>query len=679
MIIKNGKTISSIYKGSQVIDKIMKGTLVVYESFKNLIASGVPPLTLLNCKGVDLVDYKIFGDSVQDITTTNLADLSKLFVPSSTQHVKYNYDNTKGSLELTSTPTAYDYSYLYLQRDLGIEFELGKTYYYGADITVSGKQTNEQTTILFGITYTGGTLDYTPITENGTYQLRGTFTYTGQETIRLMLNFNYGSIEPAQVKFENIYFSEVDGFEPFDKTPTPDTPIEIESVGERTKNLVDIPDITSKTGNGTVINCNITKPCIISCQEYPKLIANDNGVETSIWRLQVKYLDGTLQSIWDGNLKNSFVTANLRITASEENPAISITYRGTYIREGQYSGIQIEYGNTQTDYEPYGYKIPVKVSGENMFNPNMIGIGQQSGLTATINDKGNIVLNGTLNSGRYSSIPINLDTKKYTFTSKILSGKIENEMYLGFYKYNKSNGYISSTYWFSFATLSSDKQSETTTFEVDEYTAGDLVLGFDFYGPYPTICDNLEISIEVRESTTNNIYLNEPLRKIGDYADYIDFENRKVVRKIYKHSITINDTWYFFNDTTIYNLYRQSVMITDKRSMVSGSRVPGLCNVLISNKGGWNYWYDETVHFGQANSAIYFITKNKYSTVTEIYNYLSNNGENEVYIMYTLATPIEEEIELPNIPTIKGTTILEVDTTIQPSNLEVVYKGKEVK
>ena len=34
------------------------------------------------------------------------------------------------------------------------------------------------------------------------------------------------------------------------------------------------------------------------------------------------------------------------------------------------------------------------------------------------------------------------------------------------------------------------------------------------------------------------------------------------------------------------------------------------------------------------------------------------------------------DIELPNIPTLKGTSILKTDTTIQPSNLEVVYKGK---
>ena len=67
MIIKNDKTISSMYKGNQTIDKIIKGTLVVYESWKNLITSGFTPLTLLNCKGVDLVDYKLYGNSKQGI------------------------------------------------------------------------------------------------------------------------------------------------------------------------------------------------------------------------------------------------------------------------------------------------------------------------------------------------------------------------------------------------------------------------------------------------------------------------------------------------------------------------------------------------------------------------------------------------------------------------------------
>lgn len=33
-------------------------------------------------------------------------------------------------------------------------------------------------------------------------------------------------------------------------------------------------------------------------------------------------------------------------------------------------------------------------------------------------------------------------------------------------------------------------------------------------------------------STTTNIYLNEPLRKVGEYADYLDLKNQRVVRNV---------------------------------------------------------------------------------------------------------------------------------------------------
>ena len=90
--------------------------------------------------------------------------------------------------------------------------------------------------------------------------------------------------------------------------------------------------------------------------------------------------------------------------------------------------------------------------------------------------------------------------------------------------------------------------------------------------------------------TTTNIYLNEPLRKVGNYVDYIDFGKQKEFRNVE----VIDDT--------------------------------GTLTIEESLKG--------------------------------------------------LTTPKEETIELPNIPTIKGTNIIEVDTNIQPSNVEVVYKGK---
>lgn len=48
----------------KVIDKIEDvDGLVIYEAWKKILASGVPPIVIHNCKAAKLVDYKIFGNS----------------------------------------------------------------------------------------------------------------------------------------------------------------------------------------------------------------------------------------------------------------------------------------------------------------------------------------------------------------------------------------------------------------------------------------------------------------------------------------------------------------------------------------------------------------------------------------------------------------------------------------
>lgn len=65
MIIKNGKTISFVYDGTTSIEKIMKGTLKVYERWEKLFKSGELPLTIKS-NGADLVDYKLCGNTYQE-------------------------------------------------------------------------------------------------------------------------------------------------------------------------------------------------------------------------------------------------------------------------------------------------------------------------------------------------------------------------------------------------------------------------------------------------------------------------------------------------------------------------------------------------------------------------------------------------------------------------------------
>lgn len=146
--------------------------------------------------------------------TSNLLDLSKVTARAVSPHVTFDYNNLTGSMILTSTPTKYDYTSVTLE-ELGISLEIGKTYHFSCNVTVSGKQTTDQTAIAFYIRYDGSVAKGIYPTTNGTYHLSDTLTYTGQTGIYLAIFFNYGSPEVAQVRFDNIYFGEANEFEPY--------------------------------------------------------------------------------------------------------------------------------------------------------------------------------------------------------------------------------------------------------------------------------------------------------------------------------------------------------------------------------------------------------------------------------------------------------------------------------
>ena len=69
----NTRDIGFVNFNSEEMQWVKFNGITVYESWRDLIASGVPPLTITKCKGVDLLDYKLHGNSVQNhINTRNL-------------------------------------------------------------------------------------------------------------------------------------------------------------------------------------------------------------------------------------------------------------------------------------------------------------------------------------------------------------------------------------------------------------------------------------------------------------------------------------------------------------------------------------------------------------------------------------------------------------------------------
>ncbi len=170
-----------------------------------------------------------------------------------------------------------------------------------------------------------------------------------------------------------------------------------------------------------------------------------------------------------------------------------------------------------------------------------------------------------------------------------------------------------------------------------------------------------------KESITTNIYLPEPLRKVGDYSDYIDFANGKVVRNIKRVDLKrVYNTY-----TWVDKLGVQLGNILDNNYSRNANSMSNRESIFVSNaQASHSMWV------GANNNYVYWIGILDYLGFTTVDEFNAWLAENPTYICYTTKNPTEELIELPQLPTFKGTTVYTVDTIIQPSNMEVTYKRR---
>ena len=169
------------------------------------------------------------------------------------------------------------------------------------------------------------------------------------------------------------------------------------------------------------------------------------------------------------------------------------------------------------------------------------------------------------------------------------------------------------------------------------------------------------------EPITENIYLDAPLRKIGDCescADYIDFETGKFVRNDKEKVLNGSEDFVLLDVGT--NIARVYTILNDKANDVD----MGLCS-----------------HFKKVESTkdiptscdfpkTYFrvnVSELEISSVSGWKEYLKNNYNNgmPIEIMYSLATPKFETVELPDINTGYYKNF-KINTSLAPS--EIVIK-----
>ena len=310
-----------------------------------------------------------------------------------------------------------------------------------------------------------------------------------------------------------------------------------------------------------------------------------------------------------------------------------------------------------TDVNYGKYKIPVNVRSENLFDMNYVDayIGDNNGLTYRN-------YNTTAKTGFIKCKPNTTYTiKKHESSNKFhicdypqiaVNGSVLNRLYLN----NDSSECTVTTnsdaqYLYIYVSTGSEAKTPLMTVVEGSTTP-------DKYIPY--------------YNETTNIYLDEPLRGIGEYSDYIDFINGKVVRQLGEVILDGSEDW-----TAIQAYGRNYYAVTISNLLISNS---GSNNALLYNNYYIGYKSDELVgnntkDYGicrrNNNSQVLFRDKDQ-SILSDLTTWLSTHNN---IMCYPLSTPTEETITLPNIPTIDGNNTLNIETEITPSQVYIKYKS----
>jgi len=452
-------------------------------------------------------------------------------------------------------------------------------------------------------------------------------------------------------------------------TPSPENPVEIQSVGNQTKNLLNYQELFDgesltitgitykKTNEGIIANGTATgwaataikldlKPILEVGKTYVISGSKDN--------VSVIFYSRT-----NGTASYS---ASKTITGEEEIISVYLQVSPEKTANNVLVMPQLEEGTIATDYEPYGYKMTVKVSGNNLFNANAI-----KNTNIQVKDNGKNIVMPILTSGN-----------GYTNTSTKLSDlcpdlEVGDEVILSFKSNTSTNPmiYIVSTedLWYrnTSRVITQEMLDSLVALYGNRYMDGETVQKVitNFQIEKGTVATEYEPYVK---SQTVNIFLDEPLRKVGDYEDYIDFENNKVVRKV----------GYVLKDSTDLNLYASSdsfnqfVFSRDTYLPGSQSYGPVLCSYMKQTSSA-NAQLNN-VYIGYSNFNLCLDTAYTLDTLKELLN------EKPMQIYYHLATPDNTEtIELPELKTFEDYTKIEVLTSVAPSKIEVTYYGYTIE
>lgn len=322
-------------------------------------------------------------------------------------------------------------------------------------------------------------------------------------------------------------------------TPSPDNPVEVQSVGDKSKNLLDISSLvhydnsrnirTTKTDNNLVVHSSESQTYVYIPSDKSKKGLFDRLKPSTTYRLKYssRYLEGEPTPSQSRIIFiNSSSVAKLTFyiqkpTTIGQIVTLSTTFK-TPADMSEYDKILIygAYGNgsrteiidwivteeteTVEPYEPYGYKIPIEVGGKNLVDMSKVS-------RSYLNQSGEV-----LNSGGFQ-------TSDFIDVSNISNISISSAKSYAFYDEEKVfiSGETKSMTIFRSYTIPENAKYIRFDWQTESVN-GDIV--YAFAGGYTE--DTFPLYESYKEPIKTNIYLDEPLAD----GEYIDFKNQKIVK-----------------------------------------------------------------------------------------------------------------------------------------------------
>lgn len=178
-------------------------------------------------------------------------------------------------------------------------------------------------------------------------------------------------------------------------------------------------------------------------------------------------------------------------------------------------------------------------------------------------------------------------------------------------------------------------------------------------------------------NTTTPIYIgSDPLYRVGEYADEIDFANQQIIRRVKKLVLDGTENWAQISSTTIFWIFAPSQKSWNANTVCIAANgykaIKSIYGAVDPNKLKAN---EISCRLGST-----YINDPRYTTVESFKDYLAErySSGTPIILYYPFNTQTTSAITVPQLTAAVGDNTLTVDTTVKPSAVSITGHVKPI-